>query len=87
MDQDQRLVERGFHAVSIRNEIRREIAAVELHSLDNLEQRVHRLRFLDRDDAVLADLVHSFRDDRADGLVAIRRNRSDLRDRVAGNRL
>jgi hypothetical protein len=33
-----------LHAVGVGDEVRRKIAAVELHSLDNLEQRVHRLR-------------------------------------------
>ena len=87
VDQDEGLVENGFHAVRIGDEVRRKIAAVELHSFDDFEQRVHRLRFFDRDDAVFADLVHRFSDDRADRLVAVGRNRSDLCDRVARNRL
>ena len=72
---------------AIGDEVRREIAAVELHTFDNFEQRVHRLRLFDGDDAVFADLVHRFGDDRADRLVAVGRNRADLCDRVAGNRL
>ena len=52
------------------------IAAVKLHALDNLEQRVHRFGFFDRDDAVFADLVHRLGDDRADRAVAVGRNRA-----------
>ena len=82
VDQDERLVESGFHAVGVGNEVRREIAAVKLHTFDNLEKRVHRLGLFDGDDAVFADLVHRLGDDRADRLVAIGRNGSDLSDRV-----
>src|SRR5206468_886088 len=56
VNQDEGLFENGLHAVSVRHKVRRQITAVELHSLDNLEHRVHRLRLLDSDDAVLADL-------------------------------
>ena len=47
----------------------------------------HGLGFLDRDHAVLADLLHRVGDDVADGRVAIGGNGSHLRDHVAGNRL
>ena len=49
----------------------REVAAVELHPLDDLEGRLEALGLLDRDDAVLADLVHRLGDDLADLLVAV----------------
>jgi len=49
----------------------REVPAVELHALDHVERRLERLGLLDRDDAVLADLLHGLGDDRADGLVAV----------------
>ena len=39
--------------------------------------------FFDGDDAVLADLLHRFRDDLADRRVAVGRDRADLRDHVA----
>ena len=45
------------------------------------------LRFLDGDDAVLADLVHRLGDDLADRLVVVRRDGADLRDHVAADRL
>ena len=65
----------------------REVAAIELHALDDLERGLHGLGFFDRDDAVLADLLHRFRDDRADRAVAVGRDGADLGDRVAAHRL
>src|SRR6185503_7620174 len=59
-----------------------EIAAIELHTFDDFERRLHRLRLLNGDDTVFADLVHRFGDDVADGLIAICGNRTDLRDRI-----
>ena len=46
-----------------------------------------RARFLDRDDAVLADLLHRFGDDLADGVVAVGGDRADLADHLAADRL
>ena len=48
----------------------RQVAPVELHAFDVLGLEVHRLRFLDRDDAVLAGLVEDVRDEVADGRVS-----------------
>ena len=46
------------------------------------------LRLFDRDDAVLADLLHGVGQEVADGDVVVRRNRADLRDLfTAGDRL
>ena len=47
----------------------------------------HGLGFLDRDHAILADLLHRFGDDVADGGVAVGGNGADLRDHVARDRL
>ncbi len=43
------------------------------------------LGLLDRDDAVLADLVHGFGDDLADGLVVVGRDGADLGDHLAAD--
>ena len=63
VDQDDRILQHDLHPFGIGHEIRRQIAAVELHALDDLERGVHALGFLDGDDAVLADLVHRLGDD------------------------
>ena len=74
------LLEHDFHALGIGHEIRREVAAIELHALDDLERRLERLALFDGDDAVLADLLHRVGDDPPDRLVVVRRDRADLRD-------
>ena len=62
------------------DEVRREIAAIELHALDDIERGLHRLGFLDGDDAFLADLLHGFRDHLADRGVAVGGDGADLGD-------
>ena len=54
-----------------RHEIGREIAAVELHAVHGFQLRGHGLRFLDRDHAILADLLHRFGDHVTDGGIAV----------------
>ncbi len=87
VDQDDGVLDHDFHAFRVGHEIRREVAAVELHAFDDLERGLHALGFLDGDDAVLADLFHRFRDDLADRLVAVGRDGADLRDGLAADRL
>ena len=87
MDQDDRILEHHFHALGVGHEIRREVAAVELHPFDHLERGLERLGLLDRDHAVLAHFVHRFRDDPADGLVVVRRDRAHLGDHRTAHRL
>src|SRR5437870_3247889 len=67
----------------VSDEVGREVAAVELHAFHNFERGLHRLRFLDGDDAVLAHLLHGFGDDAADLLVVVGGNGADLRDHFA----
>ena len=83
MDQDAHVLEHALHPLRIGHEVRREVAAVELHAFDHFERRLHRLRFLDGDDAVLAHLLHRFRNDATDLLVGVGADRADLRDHVA----
>ena len=51
------------------HEVGADVAAVELHALDVLGLEGHRSALLDRDHAVLADLVHDVGDQVADLLV------------------
>ena len=57
VDQDVRLVEHGLLALGVGDEVRREVALVELHALDELELHAEGVGLFDGDDAVLADLV------------------------------
>ena len=87
VDQDVGVLERGFHPLRIGHEVGREIAAVKLHAFDHFQLGLERLRLFNRDDAVLADLLHRFGNDVADGLVVVGGDRADLGDHVAGDRL
>jgi hypothetical protein len=68
----------GDHLLCIGDEIGREITAVELHALDDVDLGLKCLRLLDRDHALVADLLHGVRDHFADGGIAVRRNGADL---------
>ena len=79
-DEDVGLVELDHHAGRIGDEVRRDVAAVELHALDHLEGRLQALGLLDGDDALLAHLLHRLGEDVADGLVAVGGDGADLGD-------
>ena len=64
------------------DEVRREVAAVELHALDDVELVLQARAFFNRDHAFLADLLHRLGDGLADRLVGVRGDRADLRDRL-----
>src|SRR5882762_6487667 len=80
VDEDVGVFDRAFHLFRIGDEVRREVAAVELHAVDRLQRGLEALGFLDRDHAVLADLVHRIGDLVADFGVAVGGNRGDLLD-------
>ena len=82
VDQDVGVLDRNFHALGIGDEVRREIAAVELHAFDDFELRLERLRLFDGDDAVFADLLHGLGNDLADGLIVVGGDGADLGDHV-----
>src|SRR5260370_16036872 len=71
VDQDADIFEDALHAFRICDEIRREVSAVKLHAFDYFEGGLHRLGFLNGDDAILADLLHLFADDAAHLLVRV----------------
>ena len=80
MDQDHRIFEHGLHAVGIGDEIRAQIAAVELHALDDVEMCVRPFGFFHRDHAVFTDLVHCVGDEIAHGAVVVGGDRTDVGD-------
>src|SRR5450432_2415889 len=80
VDEDVRVLEDGFHALRVRHEVRREVAAVELHALDDVERRLHGLGLLDGDDAFLADLLHGLGEAVPNEGVAVGRDGPDLGD-------
>ncbi len=87
MDEDVGVLQHCFHLLGIGDEVGRKIAAVELGTLHRLERGLETLRFLDGDDAVLADLLHRLGDEVADLLVVVRRDGAHLGDLLlAGGR-
>src|SRR6266436_5056405 len=78
--QDVGVLHLDAHLVGIGDEIRRDVAAVELHAFDHVELGLQRLRLLDRDDALVADLLHRLGEEAADFGVAIGRDGADLGD-------
>jgi len=80
-EEDVRLVDHGFHTVGVGHEIRRDVALVETHALDEIHLDAERLALFDGDDAVFADLVDGLGDPLADLSVGgrYRRNLRDLR--------
>ncbi len=78
VDEDVGILELGQHLLGVCDEIRREIAAVELHALDDVELGLEALGLLDRYDALVADLLHRVGDHLADRLVAVGCDRADL---------
>src|SRR5256885_12940597 len=65
-------------------EVGRQVAAVELHALDDVEFVGQRLAFFNGDHAFLADLVHGFGNDAAHGFVGVGGDRADLGDFLGG---
>ena len=70
----------GNHLVRVGHEVRRQVAAVELHAFNNFELGLGGLGFLNRDDAFIADLLHRLGDHLADGGLAIGGDGANLRD-------
>ena len=84
VDENVGVLELGDHLLGVGDEIGREIAAIELHALDDVEFGHSGLRLLDRDHALVADLFHRVGDHLADRLVAVGGDRADLADLFGG---
>ncbi len=82
VEEEERPLERHLHALGIGDEVRREIPAVELHSLDDRERGPGGPRLLDHDHPVPADLGHGPRDELPDLPVVAGREGGDLSDPV-----
>ena len=68
------------HLVGVGDEVGRDVAAVELHALDHFELGLERLCLLDRDHALVADLLHRIGNETADLRIAVGRDGADLGD-------
>ena len=81
-DQDDRVLELGDHLVGVGDEVGAEVAAVELHAVDDLGLGLEALVLLDGDDALVADLPHRVGDLLADLGFAVGGDRADLADLI-----
>src|SRR6266487_1821291 len=80
VDQDVGIVHFNAHLVGVGDEVGRDVAAVELHAFDDVEFGLKRLGFFNRDDALVADLLHGVGEELADFGVAVGRDGADLGD-------
>src|SRR6185295_8465293 len=87
IDQDVGVVELDAHLVCVGDEVGRDVAAVELHALDDVELGFERLGFFNRNDALVADLLHGIRQELADFGVAVGGDGADLGDLFVGGDL
>ena len=81
------VLELDLHLLGVGDEVGREIAAIELHALDDFELGLEALGLLDRDHALVADLLHRLGDHVADLALAIGGDGADLGDLVGGRDL
>src|SRR5262249_28916920 len=66
IDQDIRVFHFNPHLVGVGNEVRRDVAAVELHTFDYLEFGLERLRLFDGDHSLVANFLHGVGNKAAD---------------------
>src|SRR5690606_14848184 len=83
-DQDVWVVQNSNLLVSIVDEVWRQIAAVKLHTFNNVKFVFQRLAVFNSDNAFLANFFHCISNDLADGKVAVSRNCANLSDFLGG---
>ena len=86
-EEDQRVLELNLGALGVGDEVGRDVAAVELHSLGDLELILDGLALLDRDDTLLANLLHGVGEKLSNVCVAVGRDSGNLGDLLAGGDL
>src|SRR3977135_3861003 len=80
VDQDVGIFHFNAHLVGVGDEVGRNVAAVELHAFDDFKLGFKRFCFFNRDDTLVADLLHGVGEELADFRVAVGRNGADLGD-------
>ena len=83
VDEDEGILEDGLHRLRVGDEVRGDVALVELHTLDHLQLGRGALALFDRDDALGTDLVDCVGQHVADLGVVVGRDGADLGDLVA----
>lgn len=85
--EDQRLFEFDLLGLGVSDKVGRDVAAVEAHTLSDLELVLSGLAVLDGDDTLLTNLLHGLGEQVADGLVTVGRDGSDLGNLLSGGDL
>ena len=83
MDEEVDVFVDALHSFRIGHEIRRKIAPIKAHPLNEVEGRFQTFSFLNRDDALFSYLVHGLGKNVTDGLVIVRRDRPYLRNLIS----
>ncbi len=80
VDQDVGVFHLNAHLVGVGDEVGRDVAAIELHALDDVEFGLEAFRFFNRDHAFIADLLHGLRQEVADFAIAVGGDGANLGD-------
>mmetsp|Transcript_41831 Transcript_41831/g.73608 ORF Transcript_41831/g.73608 Transcript_41831/m.73608 type:complete len:475 (+) Transcript_41831:632-2056(+) len=83
-EEDQRVLELSLLRLRRSDEVRRDVATVKLHALNDLELVLEGLTVLYRDDTLLAHLLHSIGDQLADRVVRVSRDGGHVLDLLLG---
>ncbi len=78
MQQHVRIIQVSGLRLLVVDEVRGQVATVELHAFDDVQLVVQARAFFNGDDAFLGHAAHRFGDDVADRLVRVGRDRADL---------
>ncbi|VUC23355.1 unnamed protein product [Clonostachys rosea] len=84
-EEDQRVLELNLLGLGVGDEVGRHESTVESHTLSDLELILHGLAFLDGDDTLLANLLHSIGNHLAEVVVTVGTDSSNLGDLLAGS--
>ncbi len=71
------------HVFRVVDEVRRQVAAIELHAFNHFQRVFQALAFFNGDNAFFTHFFHRFRDDLTNMAIAIGRNSTDLSNRFA----
>ena len=84
VEEDEGVLVLALHGLGVGEEVGRDVAAIELHTLDDLELVGEGGAVLDVDDALLADLLHGLGDELTDLVIVVGGDGGDVLDLLVG---